>query len=61
MAVILFVAQYAGLFLAAPLVLVPLSVLCVHAGFRGAVALGHALLAGGALAIVLFLAAIPHI
>jgi hypothetical protein len=61
MAVILFVAQHAGLFLAAPFVLVPLSVLCVHARFRGAVAVGLVLFSCGALAIILFLASMPYI
>ena len=61
MAVILFVAQNAGLFLAAPFILVPLSILCVHSRLKGAVAVGYILLTGGALAIILFLAAMPYI
>ena len=61
MAVILFVAQNAGLFLAAPFVLVPLSVLCVNARFKGSVAVGHVLLASGALSIILLLASIPYV
>ena len=61
MAVILFVAQNAGLLLAAPFVLVPLSVILVHLQRRGAVTLGVVFLACGALSITLFIASIPYV
>lgn len=61
MTVISYVARHAGLFLAAPFVLIPLGVLFKFSGRKGAAVLGAVLLACGALSIILFIASIPYV
>lgn len=60
MAVIWFLARNAGLFLAAPFVLIPLAVIFRFSGKRGAGVLGNVLLFCGALSIILFFASIAY-